>query len=217
MRRQKLKMLAINNYVGIINRDDPIRFYKLPFVGNIYRQRIARCLDELSGGERILEIGFGSGVTFLNLNEMYKEIHGLDLTANAELITAMFKTLGIRTFLKNGNVLDLPYQDSYFDSVLLISMLEHLKPELLIPAFREIYRVLKKNGQIVYGVPVDKKIMNRAFRMLGYNIKKHHFSNQKQVAAASKAIFKEVAISNICVWPFGRLYEIGCSIKHESV
>lgn len=206
-------MLAISNYVGVINRDDPIRFYNLPFVGSIYRKRVERCFDELSGGERVLEIGFGSGVTFLNLNEMYKEIHGLDLTANTELTTKAFRALGVRTFLKNGDVLDLPYQDNYFDSVLLISILEHLKPESLIVAFREIYRVLKQNGQVVYGVPVDKKIMSHAFWLLGCNIKKYHFSDQKQVAAAIKKIFKDVAISSICVWPFGSLYEIGRSTK----
>lgn len=127
-------MLATNKYTGV-NKDDPIRFYNLPFIGSMYRKRIERCLYELSGGERILEIGFGSGVTFLNLNEMYKEIYGVDLTANIELITETFKELKIQTFLKNGNVLNLPYQDGYFDSVLLISILEHLKTESLISAF----------------------------------------------------------------------------------
>ncbi len=205
-------MLAINKYTGV-NRDDPIQHYNLPFIGSLYRKRIEKCLYELSGGERILEIGFGSGVTFLNLNEMYKEIHGVDLTADAELIEAAFKKLGIRTFLKNGDVLDLSYQDNYFDAVLLISIMEHLKPESLTSAFREIYRVLKLNGQVVYGVPVDRKIMDYAFRLLGSNIKKYHFSSEKQVAAAAKTFFKEVAISNMCVWPFGKIYEIGRFIK----
>ncbi len=212
MKKQNLKIRKIRDYVGV-NRDDPIRLYNLPFVGSIYRDRVERCLNELTGGERVLEIGFGSGVTFLNLNEMYKEIHGLDLTANVELIASSFKKIGIRPFLKNGNVLNLPYPDNYFDSILLISLLEHLKPESLTSAFREIYRVLKQGGQVVYGVPVDRKVMNYAFLLLGSNIKDHHFSDQEQVAATVKSIFKEVAISNICMWPFGKLYEIGSSIK----
>jgi ubiquinone/menaquinone biosynthesis C-methylase UbiE len=215
MKEQRLKMLALREYAGV-NRDDPIRFYGLPFIGSVYRKRVERCLSELSGGSRVLEIGFGSGVTFLNLNGMYSEIHGLDLTANAGAVTATFQRLGIRTFLRNGDILDLPYQDGYFDSVLLISMLEHLRPESLIPAFRGIYRVLKQNGQVVYGVPVDKKIMDYAFRLLGYNIQEHHFSDHKQVSEAAGAVFKEVEISNICVWPFGRLYEIGRCKKDEA-
>jgi len=214
MKTQRLKMLALREYVGV-NKDDPIRFYGLPFIGSIYRKRVERCLSELSGGTRVIEIGFGSGVTFLNLNEMYREIHGLDLTSDAGLVNAKFKTLGIQTFLKSGNVLKLPYPDGYFDSVLLISILEHLKPEELVPAFREIFRVLRQGGQVVYGVPVDRMIMNGFFRLLGYNIKKYHFSSQEQVATAAGAVLKEAAVSNICVWPFGKLYEIGHFIKHE--
>lgn len=208
-------MLSLCEYSGV-NRDDPIRFYRMPFIGNIYRKRVKMCLSELSGGSRVLEIGFGSGVTFLNLNDMYSEIHGLDLTANAEAVTATFQKLGVRTFLRNGSVLDLPYQDGYFDSVLLISILEHLKPEFLVPAFQKIFRVLKQNGQIVYGVPVDKKIMDYAFKLLGYNIKEHHFSDHKQVSAAAGTVFKEVSNSTICVWPFGDLYEVGHCRKEES-
>lgn len=205
-------MLPISRYEGV-NKDDPIRFYNFPIIGGIFRQRVEKCLNELSGGKRVLEIGFGSGVTFLNLNKTYKEIHGFDLTANVELITASFNKLGVRTFLKNGDILELPYQNNYFDSILLISILEHLKPEVLISVFRELHRVLKQNGQIVYGAPVDKKIMEYAFRLLGFNIKEHHFSNQEQIAVAIKSIFKEIAISNVSVWPFGKLYEIGHFIK----
>lgn len=164
-------------------------------------------------GDKVLEIGFGSGVAFFNLDEMYREIHGLDLTADVELIEGAFKKLGIRTFLKKGDVLALPYQDNYFDSVLLISTLEHLKPDSLVPAFKEIFRVLKPNGQVVYGVPVDSKIMDWAFRLLGTDIKKHHFSSEKQVVAAAKNFFKEISISNIRVWPLGKLYEVGHFVK----
>jgi ubiquinone/menaquinone biosynthesis C-methylase UbiE len=215
MKEMKLKMLALHEYAGV-NSDDPIRFYGLPFIGSIFRKRVELCVSELSGGSRVLEIGFGSGVTFLNLNDMYREIHGLDLTANVEDVTATFQRLGIRTFLRNGNVLSLPHQDGYFDSVLLISILEHLRPESLISAFQEISRVLKQTGQVVYGVPVDKKIMDYAFRLLGYKIQEHHFSDQKQVSAAAGTVFKEVAISNICVRPFGRLYEVGHCKKEKT-
>lgn len=209
---QKLKMQPISNYVGI-GKDDPIRFYGLPLIGGMYRKRIELCLDKLSGGDRVLEIGFGSGVTFLNLDGIYKEIHGLDLASDTELIAASFRTLGIRTFLKNGNVLELPYEDGYFNSVLLVSILEHLRPEALFRAFQEIGRVLPRGGEIVYGVPVDRLFLNYAFRFLGYDIKKYHFSNQAQIAAAAKAVFNEGEISNMSVWPFGKLYQVGRFIK----
>jgi ubiquinone/menaquinone biosynthesis C-methylase UbiE len=212
-KKQKLKMLPMKEYAGVHKRDDPVKFYYLPLVGDIYRWRVERCLSELSGGSRVLEIGFGSGVTFLNLSEMYKEIHGLDLTADLGPVAAPFERRGIRPFLKNGDVLKLPYEDGTFESVLLISILEHLKPSALVPAFQEILRVLKPHGEVVYGAPVDRKLLNAGFKFLGYDIKEHHFSSEKQIAAAGRAVFKEGAVSTLSLGLFGKLYEVGHFVK----
>jgi ubiquinone/menaquinone biosynthesis C-methylase UbiE len=115
----KLKLLPYRQYVGV-NRDDPIRFYRWPIIGALYRRRIELCLVECRGGGRVLEVGFGSGVTFLNLHDLYPEIHGLDLTASVEAVTAVFAARQIKTDLRNGDVLNMPYADDYFDTVLLI-------------------------------------------------------------------------------------------------
>ena len=148
----KLKLLAYRDYAGV-DRNDPLRFYYWPIIGTMYRRRVELCLAQCSGGERILEAGFGSGVTFLNLNEDYKEIYGLDVSASVEEVAFVFKTKQIETHLQNGSVLSMPYEDDFFDTVLLISILEHLKPSEQIPAFQEIHRVLKPGGQAIYGVP----------------------------------------------------------------
>jgi len=210
----RLKMLPISEYVGI-NRDDPIRFYNSPVFGGLYRRRVELCLAELSRGERILEIGFGSGVTFLNLHEQYNEIHGLDLTANVTEIHAFFEKKGISTELCNGSVLEMPYKNNFFNSVLLISILEHLKPTDQVRAFEEIRRVLKPGGQVVYGVPVERPLMVFLFRLLGYDIHEHHFSTEKDVAQAARSVLQEKRL--VCYkgpWGlFGNLYEVGHFIK----
>jgi 2-polyprenyl-3-methyl-5-hydroxy-6-metoxy-1,4-benzoquinol methylase len=66
---------------------------------------------------------------------MYKKIYGLDLSCDAKEVEQVFAPLGIYPELRNGNVLDMPYQDDQFDTVLMISILEHLKPEELDHAF----------------------------------------------------------------------------------
>jgi ubiquinone/menaquinone biosynthesis C-methylase UbiE len=205
----KLKLLPLDQYIGD-NRYNPIRFYYWPIFGSLYRRRVELCLEELCGGERILEVGFGSGLTFLNLNELYSEIYGLDLTAQVNDIMAMFHTRGIEAWLQNGNVLDMPYPDGFFDSVLLISILEHLKPQEISKAFDEISRVLKPGGQVVYGVPVERRLMVLAFRLLGYDIHKHHFSTEKEINLAVSQRFVPVKIT--CMYGFifsGAVYEVG--------
>jgi ubiquinone/menaquinone biosynthesis C-methylase UbiE len=210
----RLKLLPYQEYAGV-NRDDPLRFYYWPIIGRMYRRRIEMCLAQCKGGGRILEVGFGSGVSFLNLHGSYKEIHGLDLTASVEEVTAVFKAKQIETHLKEGNVLSMPYEDAYFDTVLLISILEHLKPSEQVPAFEEIRRVLKPQGQVIYGVPVERKLMVLMFRMLGCNIREHHFSTEKDVFSAADSVLEKVRVVQMQSTPsfFGPVYEVGHFVK----
>jgi ubiquinone/menaquinone biosynthesis C-methylase UbiE len=208
--KPKLKLLRRDEYVGV-NELDPIRFYHWPIFGAMYRKRVELCLGECRGGERILEIGFGTGLTFMNLHEMYKEIHGLDLTADTKAVHDAFAARGVETDLRKGNVLEMPYEDNYFDTVLLISILEHLKPEEQPKAFGEISRVLKPDGQVVYGVPIERPLMVFMFKMLGCDIRKEHFSTEIDVAGAAEKILRKERIQQMHSRPgmFGPVYEVG--------
>ncbi len=215
--KSELKLLPYRSYARSM-QDDPLRFYYWPIIGRMYRRRVELCLSQCSGGQRVLEVGFGSGVTFLNLYEKYKEIHGLDLNASAETVMTMFKAMNIETYLQNGDVLCMPYPDNFFDTVLLISILEHLKPEKLSDAFREIRRVLKPGGQVIYGVPIERKFMEAMFYLLGYRIRDHHFSTEKDVADAASRVLHKVRLIQMKSIPsvFGPVYETVHFIKHKS-
>jgi ubiquinone/menaquinone biosynthesis C-methylase UbiE len=205
-----LKLLPYKQYRGV-RREYSVIFYYLPLFGQMYRRRVELCLAECRGGDCILEVGFGSGLTFLNLSGMYKKICGLDLSCDVNEVARVFAPLGIHPDLKNGNVLDMPYPDDQFDTVLLISILEHLKPEELDRALQEVKRVLKPGGQVVYGVPVERPFMVAMFALLGYNIRKYHFSTEKDVATAAQKHFREVRVISMKSTPAlsGNIYEIG--------
>jgi ubiquinone/menaquinone biosynthesis C-methylase UbiE len=209
-----LKLLPYQHYRGV-RREYSVIFYYLPVFGRMYRRRVELCLAECKGGDSILEVGFGSGLTFLNLNEMYKKIYGLDLSCDVDEVKQVFAPLGIHPDLRNGNVLDMPYPDNQFDTVLLISILEHLKPAELDRALSEIQRVLKPGGQVVYGVPVERPFMVAMFALLGYNIRKYHFSTEKDVVAAAAKHFRKVRVTPMKSTPaiFGNVYEIGHFVK----
>jgi ubiquinone/menaquinone biosynthesis C-methylase UbiE len=218
MANPKLKLLPSSEYIGV-NRDDPIRFYSLPVFGGLYRRRVECCLAELSGGGRILEIGYGSGVTFLNLSEMYQEVHGLDLTADAESIQTFYQQRGVNTHLRKGSILEMPYLEDFFDSVLLISILEHLQPGDQARAFGEIARVMKPGGQVVFGIPCERPLMRAAFYLLGYDIRQHHFSTEADAANAARSVLHEVSITGMPgpLGLFGNVYEIGHFRKPKTV
>jgi SAM-dependent methyltransferase len=123
----------------------------------------------------------------------------------------MFANLGVQTELRNGSVLAMPYPDQSFDAVLLISILEHLQPYEQHQAFQEIWRVLKPGGQVVYGVPVERPFMVFMFRLLGTNIREHHFSTEADVRMAAQEVFGLGNITSMRgpLGLFGRVYEVG--------
>lgn len=209
-----LKLLPKGEYAGV-NELDPIKYYYFPIFGKMYRRRVELCLSQCKGGDKILEIGFGTGLTFLNLDPQYKEIHGLDLTVEINKVENLFTKHGVRTYLKNGSVLSMPYVDNSFDTVLLISILEHLKPVELAQAFSEIHRVLKPGGQVIYGVPVEREFMVIMFRLLGHNIRDEHFSTEEDVYQAAKKKFSEVKRIKMRATPsfMGEIYHVGHFVK----
>lgn len=211
----KLKLLPYREYAGV-DRNDPLRFYFWPIIGKVFRRRIELCLAECTGGQRVLEVGFGSGVTFANLHEKYEEIYGLDLNASIEDVAAVFKARQIETQLQNGSVLCMPYNNDFFDTVLLISILEHLKPSEQLQAFQEIHRVLKPGGQVIYGVPIERRLMVIMFWFLGFNIREHHFSTEKDVFDAANSVLDKVKIIRMQSVPslFGPVYEVGHFVKN---
>jgi len=212
----KLKLLPYREYAGV-DRNDPLRFYFWPIIGKMFRRRIELCLAECTGGQRILEVGFGAGVTFANLAENYEEIYGLDLNASIEDVAAVFRTRQIETHLQNGSVLCMPYDSDFFDTVLLISILEHLRPTEQIQAFGEIRRVLKPGGQAVYGVPIERRLMVSMFWLLGFDIRKHHFSTEEDVFKAANSVLRKERVIQMQSVPsfFGPVYEIGHFVKNR--
>ncbi len=211
----KLKLLPAEKYKGV-NQYDPIKYYYWPVFGKMYRQRVELALSECAGGERILEVGFGTGLAFPNLHDNYKEIHGIDLTADIRAVKSVFEPMGIPLYLKKGDVLDMPYyEDNFFDTVLMVSILEHLKPLELEQAFAEVKRVLKPCGQMVYGTPVEKPFMVFMFKMLGHDIRDEHFSTEKEIAAAAHKVFSKGKVIEMKSTPpiAGTVYTVGNFIK----
>ena len=210
----KLRLLPANQYKGV-NQYDPIKYYYWPILGTMYRRRVEIALEECTGGDRVLEVGFGTGLAFPNLHDGYKEIHGIDLTADVDTVKSLFEPMGIPLFLEKGDVLKMPYKDNFFDTVLLVSILEHLKPIELEQAFVEVRRVLKPGGQMVYGTPVEKPFMVFMFRMLGHNIRDEHFSTEKEIAAAAYKIFSKGRVIQMKSTPpiAGTVYTVGNFIK----
>ena len=194
----QLKIYPSDEYTSI-DSHDPLKFYFVPGFKNLYRERLRRCLAECTGGEKILEVGFGSGLTFPNLANLYHQVYGIEKNDPSVIakIENYFQQRNIHVHLISGDVLKIPYKDNEFDTVLVISVLEHLQPHEQNRAFSELHRIIRPGGQLVYGVPIDRPLMTFLYRLLGYRIKNFHFSDQDVIIRNAKKQFQYLDFENL--------------------
>ncbi len=164
---------------------DPIDFYRRPFVGWLYRERINQGF-RLLGARRFdaaLEVGFGSGIVQLALGPSVDDLHGIDLDADPTSVTALLSRRGVQATLRQGTVYDLPYDDARFDLVVSFSVFEHLHE--FDRALDEVARVLKPGGWFLLGMPSVNLMMEVAFRAIGFKgIEDHHVTTPQMVERA---------------------------------
>lgn len=117
--------------------------------------RLGRCLEAIEGHNgKLLEIGCGAG-RYLRAFQHYRpdlELHGCDIS-NIALDEARAADPRQEIEYKLGDALDLPYDDSSFDIVLLFDVFEHVTD--VGKAADEVARVLKPGGVFHCFVPCE--------------------------------------------------------------
>jgi ubiquinone/menaquinone biosynthesis C-methylase UbiE len=111
---------------------------------------ILRRLDHIDfKGKRVLEIGLGQGADSEQIIKRGAVWSGLDLTP--ESVDRVRMRLSLRRLphesLRQGSVLQMPFDDGSFDVVFSHGVLHHV-PDIEA-AQREIHRVLKPSGELI--------------------------------------------------------------------
>lgn len=196
------------------NKEDPTLYYRLPLIGWIYRKRLVNTLVLAVGGvNKLLDIGYGSGLLFPSLLKKADICYGLESHGNEELVKKMLKEASVtdeKVVLKAGSILDIPWDDSFFDELVSVSTLEHI-PEL-DKAMSEMSRVLKGDGMAVLSFPVRNLITDFFYRLVGFNPRKLHPSSHRDIISAAEKYFK---IEKILLFPsfFSLDLSVYCTIR----
>src|SRR5262249_49373560 len=137
--------------------------------------------------QRLLEIGYGSGLLMPTLAQLTDELYGADLLPEAAGLREKLAQLGARPKqLGQADVQKLPFSDGWVDGAVAFSILEHLQKEELVRALDELGRVLREKGRLLVGCPAVHPLMNAAFFAIGFgNIRDHHYSSIGDVLAAA--------------------------------
>lgn len=159
-----LKLLPKSALVRTSDVDHPDWNYRL-LLGAVQRLRFRMVRKLLAGNtfDRLLEIGYGSGVFMPELARHCADLHGIDPHPHRTAVEIHLAGQGIRASLTQGSAEALPYEDDHFDCTVAISTLEYV-PDIE-SACREIRRVLKPGGVLAVVTPGVNKLWDLALRV----------------------------------------------------
>ena len=103
----------------------------------------------VTAGKKVLEIGCGTGEFTKRIAQTGADITAVDISPDL-LEIARETTPNVNVSFLIQNVEKLDFEDGSFDVVIGSSILHHLN---LNPAIKEVYRVLKREGGIVFTEP----------------------------------------------------------------
>jgi len=135
--------------------------------------------------KKVLDIGCGFGWFELNvLKKGVKEVAGIEISA-LDLKPARENIKDKHAIFKIGGALKIPFKDNYFDTVVAWEIIEHIPKNTENRMFREVRRVLKKNGAFYLSTPYDSfwsKYFDPAWWLIGHR----HYSKEKLINLGDK-------------------------------
>jgi SAM-dependent methyltransferase len=117
----------------------------------------------LTGGDAVVEIGAGFGRLGRCYVGKYRAAHMVEPATNLREIAA--RTYGAGVSYHEASVYELPFPADHFDAVLMVRVFHHLdRPEA---ALREIHRILKPGGTLVFNYSNKRNVRRVASYALG--------------------------------------------------
>jgi ubiquinone/menaquinone biosynthesis C-methylase UbiE len=137
-----------------------------PLLGWIQRQRFHLVLRLMGGRrfDRILEIGYGSGVFMPELRRHCEELYGIDKHALHEAVAQRLAQHGIAAQLFQASAERTPFRDRWFGAIVAISSLEYV--EDLAAACTEFARILKPGGQLIVVTPGHSPVLDLGLKLM---------------------------------------------------
>ncbi len=118
----------------------PIYVNKLEVVDELLqRYHFSRFNRETQQG-RILDAGCGEGVLVEKYAQQGWDIIGVDKNYAS-------------AYVREGSILEIPFEDNTFDTIMALDVLEHLNYHQQPLALKELKRVLKPGGTLIFSCP----------------------------------------------------------------
>jgi 2-polyprenyl-3-methyl-5-hydroxy-6-metoxy-1,4-benzoquinol methylase len=174
------------------NRHDPLPYYYRPLTGRLFRLRLQLGLDLLpAAGQRVLEVGVGSGVLVPTLTAHFPSYTGTDLELAGGL-EALVAPGCQATFVTADLLAPASLPAAAFDAVVCLSVLEHIADS--DGAARALAATLAPGGTLVAGYPMVNRLMSGCFRAIGFpDIEAHHVTSPAAIDRSLRRVLRPVA------------------------
>ena len=137
-------LIQLRIYPNVFFLSNPLKIYE-------FKELIKGI--KFSNDDQILDFGCGNGLQTLLLGEKCREITGVDVSEN-EVAKAKRKSEKLINRIKSRflctKLEEAGFKNESFDKVFSICVIEHISNYTEV--LREIYRVLKKRGQMIFSV-----------------------------------------------------------------
>lgn len=163
-------------------------------------------------GNRILDIGSGTGESLLRIESLGGEAWGVDPDGNAKRVAD-----SLEFKFHHGFLYDCPFPKKYFDFITLSQVLEHEPDPLKL--INECKKYLKPNGKIILSVPNTDALFRKVFgkRWIHWHVPYHlnHFDNKSMRLLAKKTGLKIKSIETITpnLWTFLQILSLMIKVE----
>lgn len=143
------------NYSGLLGTISRIRFQLVEYL--LRESQIDRI-------DRLLEVGYGSGILLPELKRHAREVFGIDIHPAGGRVAARLAAHGTKAALCQASASALPFANASFDVIVALSTLEFVAD--LEEACCEMSRVLTADGHLIIVLPGHSLIVDLGLRLL---------------------------------------------------
>jgi ubiquinone/menaquinone biosynthesis C-methylase UbiE len=125
------------------------------FESTMEEWRIKKVLSNINYQQSILNLGVGSGRLEARLLPKIKPDQYLGTDITKKTLNKLRRAFPQYRF-QSAKLEKLPVADASFDQLLLLEVLEHIRPDHTFQVLAEAKRVLKKGGRLFISVPINE-------------------------------------------------------------
>lgn len=150
-------------------------------LGYVSRQRfrLVKSLLPTTPVNKLLEVGYGSGVFFPELAKVAERLYGADIHDRPAEVMAVLARAGVSAELVTAPAEELPFADETFDIVIAVSTFEFVTDARR--AIRELARVLTPAGRIIVVTPGQSPLLDLALRVFTGESAQKDFGDRRKL------------------------------------